>query len=49
VLAVSERDLVYCPPDAMREWEAGPDGLDLLAFGGHADDDTEMQRDWWTD
>jgi quercetin dioxygenase-like cupin family protein len=49
VFDVSERDVVYCPPDAMREWEAGPDGLELLAFGGHADNDTEMKRGWWTD
>jgi hypothetical protein len=33
----------------MREWEAGPEGLELLAFGGHADNESDMERGWWTD
>jgi quercetin dioxygenase-like cupin family protein len=49
VFPVSARDVVYCPPSAMREWEAGPDGLEILAFGGHADNDAEMQPGWWSD
>lgn len=46
---VGERDIVHCRPDAMREWEAGPDGLEMLAFGSHAEDDAEMHPGWWTD
>lgn len=49
VIDVGERDVVYCPPGTMREWEAGPDGLELIAFGGHADNDAEMERGWWTE
>lgn len=49
VFPVAARDVVYCRPDAMREWEAGPDGLEMLAFGGHAENDAEMQPGWWTD
>ena len=50
MLDVGARDVVYCPPQAMREWEAGPDGMELLAFGAHAEgEDTEMQPGWWTD
>ncbi len=49
IFAVTARDVVYCPPAAWREWESGPDGLELLAFGGHAEDDAEMQTGWWTD
>jgi quercetin dioxygenase-like cupin family protein len=49
VFEVSAKDVVFCPPEAMRAWEAGPDGLELLAFGGHADDDVEMQPGWWSD
>ena len=49
VFRVAERDIVHVKPDAMREWEAGPDGLELLAFGGHAEDDADMQPGWWTD
>jgi quercetin dioxygenase-like cupin family protein len=49
VFPVVVKDVVYCPPQAMREWETGPDGLELLAFGGHAENDVEMQPGWWTD
>jgi quercetin dioxygenase-like cupin family protein len=49
VFPVAARDVVYCRPDAMREWEAGPDGLEMLAFGSHAENDAEMQPGWWTD
>jgi quercetin dioxygenase-like cupin family protein len=49
VFPVTTKDVVYVPPASMREWEAGPDGLELLAFGGHAESDTEMQPGWWTD
>jgi quercetin dioxygenase-like cupin family protein len=50
VFEVRARDVVYCPPDAMREWEAGPDGMEMLAFGGHAEgEDSTMERGWWTD
>lgn len=48
VFDVSERDLVYVAPGAMRTWEAGPDGLELVAFGGHADD-AHMTPNWWSD
>jgi hypothetical protein len=49
VFPIAATDVVYCEPNAVREWEAGPDGLELLAFGGHADSDAEMQPGWWTD
>jgi quercetin dioxygenase-like cupin family protein len=49
LVTVGPRDVVYCPPTSMREWEAGPQGLEMLAFGGHAPDDAEMQPGWWID
>jgi quercetin dioxygenase-like cupin family protein len=50
VFDVGPRDAVYCPPQATREWEAGPDGMELLAFGAHpGDGDAQMQQGWWTD
>ena len=34
----------------MRAWEAGPDGMDMLAFGAHTEgEDTAMDREFWTD
>jgi mannose-6-phosphate isomerase-like protein (cupin superfamily) len=50
IFPVGPRDVVYCPPDAMREWEAGPDGMEILAFGAHAEgEDSHMEPGWWTD
>lgn len=47
IVEVAARDVVYRPPSVMREWEAGPDGLHLLAFGAHAEDDNVGERGWW--
>ena len=35
----------------MRNLEAGPDGLELLAFGAPATglDDAEMEQGWWSE
>lgn len=49
IVEVGPRDVVYVGRDTMREWEAGPDGMELLAFGGHAEGDSEMVQGWWTD
>jgi quercetin dioxygenase-like cupin family protein len=35
VFDVGPRDVVFVPPDSMRSWEAGEDGMELIAFGGH--------------
>ncbi len=38
------------PPTSVREWEAGEDGLQLVAFGAHSDDDgASMDQEFWTD
>jgi hypothetical protein len=31
-----------------RELEAGPNGLEVLAFGSHSPGDGELVADWWT-
>jgi quercetin dioxygenase-like cupin family protein len=49
IVEVSEGGLVFCPPATVREWEAGEDGLEVVAFGAHAEDDGNMFPDWWTD
>jgi quercetin dioxygenase-like cupin family protein len=49
IIDVGTKDVVFCPPSTMREWESGPDGMELLAFGGHAENDGKMEKDWWTD
>jgi quinol monooxygenase YgiN len=42
------RDAVRVAPASARELEAGPDGLEVLAFGSHSPGDGEMVADWWT-
>lgn len=50
IIDVAARDVVYCPPSVMREWESGPDGMHMLAFGAHGEgEDNEMTQGWWTD
>lgn len=49
IVDVGQRDVVYVAPNAMREWEAGADGMEVIAFGGHAENDAEMKPGWWTD
>ena len=49
IVEVGKDDVVYCGLDTMREWEAGPDGMDLLAFGHHVEGDSKMDQEWWTD
>jgi|SRR5215217_5899609 len=47
--AVRRLDVIRVPPESWRGWEAGPDGMELVAFGEHVegDDETEMDMNWW--
>jgi mannose-6-phosphate isomerase-like protein (cupin superfamily) len=47
IVEVRPLDAIWVAPQAVRELEAGPDGLELLATGGHAADDGEMMQNWW--
>ena len=50
VIDLSDHDAVRISAGVMRALEAGPDGLEVLAFGPRrADDRGEMEADWWTD
>jgi len=43
-------DAIRIDKDAMRDVEAGPDGVEYLAFGAGDDPtDVEMAQDWWSD
>ena len=41
--------MVRPEPQSWRGWEAGPDGMELLAFGEHVEGDGESDLDmaWW--
>jgi len=42
-------DAIRVAPRVTRAFEAGPDGLELLAFGPHMAGDGELRHDFWTD
>ena len=48
---VKEWDVNRVAPTAVRGFEAGPDGLELVVVGGPrpAEGDGDLVHDWWTD
>jgi quercetin dioxygenase-like cupin family protein len=48
---VKRLDVIRVPPEAARAFEAGPDGIELIAFGAPRNDatagDAEQLPDWW--
>jgi uncharacterized cupin superfamily protein len=44
---VEPRDAIRVAPDVARAFEAGPDGLEFLAFGPHHEGDGEAVEDPW--
>jgi quinol monooxygenase YgiN/mannose-6-phosphate isomerase-like protein (cupin superfamily) len=44
---VRPRDAIRVAPNSMRRFEAGPDGLEILAIGPRHAGDAEMSRDFW--
>jgi len=50
IVDLAEWDAIRIDKDTMRNMEAGPDGLEFLAFGAGDDPlDAEMAPDWWSD
>jgi mannose-6-phosphate isomerase-like protein (cupin superfamily) len=49
LLDVGPLDCVRVAPTTARAFEAGPDGLEFLAFGAHHPGDGEPVQDPWTD
>jgi mannose-6-phosphate isomerase-like protein (cupin superfamily) len=50
VVEVGEWDAIRFGKDTMRNVEAGPDGIEYLAFGAGEDPrDADMAPGWWTD
>jgi quinol monooxygenase YgiN/mannose-6-phosphate isomerase-like protein (cupin superfamily) len=47
ILDIAARDAIRVAPDLTRAFEAGPDGLELLAFGQRWRGDAQVVRDWW--
>jgi mannose-6-phosphate isomerase-like protein (cupin superfamily) len=49
ILHVRALDAVRVSPDVARAFQAGPHGLELIAFGPHHDADGEPVQDSWVD
>ncbi len=49
VLEIEHLDAVRVAPGVTRAFEAGPEGVELLAFGPRMDGDGELVQDWWSD
>ena len=42
-------DALRVSPGVVRQFEAGPDGLEYVAFGRHFEGDGELLPGWWSD
>lgn len=49
IVELQELDAIRVAPEVTRAFEAGPNGLDLLAFGPRHEGDGEVLMGWWTD
>jgi mannose-6-phosphate isomerase-like protein (cupin superfamily) len=49
ILEIEKLDALRVAPEVTRAFEAGPNGLELLAFGARHDGDGEVIQGWWTD
>jgi mannose-6-phosphate isomerase-like protein (cupin superfamily) len=49
IVEIVELDAIRISPEVTRGFEAGPDGITLLAVGARHDGDGEVLKEWWTD
>jgi quercetin dioxygenase-like cupin family protein len=49
VVEIERLDAVRVPPEVIRSFEAGPGGLEFLAFGPHFHGDGEVFPGWWNE
>jgi mannose-6-phosphate isomerase-like protein (cupin superfamily) len=49
IVELGERDVVRVSPQVTRSFEAGKEGLEILAFGPHHPNDGEVLQGWWQD
>jgi mannose-6-phosphate isomerase-like protein (cupin superfamily) len=48
ILELGALDAIRVAPGVIRAFEAGPDGLDVIAFGPRHDGDGEVLPGWWS-
>jgi mannose-6-phosphate isomerase-like protein (cupin superfamily) len=49
IVEIAKLDAVRVAPGVMRSFEAGSDGMQMLAFGAHHEGDGEIVQGWWAD
>jgi quinol monooxygenase YgiN/quercetin dioxygenase-like cupin family protein len=49
IAEVGPLDAIRVGPEETRAFEAGPEGLEFLAFSRRARGDAQIVKDWWTD
>ncbi len=49
IIELETLDAVRVAPEVTRQFEAGDDGLEMIALGAHHDKDGEIIPDWWSD
>lgn len=49
IIDIVELDAIRVSPEVVRSFEAGPEGVSLLAMGARHDGDGEVVAHWWTD
>ena len=49
VIEVEPLDTIRVAPGVMHAWEAGSEGMEVLAFGPRVEGDAEFVQGWWTD
>jgi mannose-6-phosphate isomerase-like protein (cupin superfamily) len=49
IFEIDRLDAIRVAPEVTRMFEAGSDGLELLAFGPQHEGDGDLIYDWWTD
>lgn len=49
IVEIKRLDAIRVSPKTTRAFEAGPDGLEIVAFGPHVKGDGEIVPNWWSD
>jgi mannose-6-phosphate isomerase-like protein (cupin superfamily) len=49
IVELERLDALRVSPQVTRQFEGGPDGLQMLAVGARHQGDGEILADWWTD
>lgn len=49
IIGIGPLDAIRVAPGVIRAFEAGSDGIEVVAFGPRHKGDGELIQDWWTD